>query len=130
MKSLILGEQAARLNKVCQTQTIDTALEESLNDLARIAAHIAGTPISLISFVEDNHLCFKAQVGLDVTEIASVLELCSITLPRDEAIVVPDIRIDERFSSSSVVTSHPYIRFYAGLPLITQRAPNIFSCVI
>ena len=131
MKSLLLGEQAARLHGLSQTQSIGTAPEESLNDLACIAAHICGTPIALISFVEDNQIWFKAQVGLDVTEIKSVLELCAVALPRDQAIIIRDLRIDEQFGSSSVVSSHPYIRFYASLPLITPQGKVLGSlCVI
>ena len=106
-------------------------MEESLNDLARIAAHISGTPIALISVIEDNHLWFKAQVGLNVTDIARMLEFCSVALPRDEAIVVPDLKIDQRFSSCSVVTSEQCIRFYAGFPLITSQRQVLGGlCVI
>jgi len=130
MKSQLLGQQAARFNELYQTH-IATAPEDSLNDLTCMAAHICGTPIALVSFIENNQMCSKAQVGLDVTEIASVLELCSVATPKDELIVVPDIRIDERFSNSSVVTSHPYIRFYTGLPLITPQGQILgILCVI
>ncbi|NES20895.1 MAG: GAF domain-containing protein [Symploca sp. SIO3E6] len=131
MKSLLHSEQAVTHNKSCETQSGDTTSEESLNDLVRIAAHICGTPVALISFVEDNHMWFKTQVGLDATEMKSVLELCTVALPQDEAIVISDIRIDERFSNSSVVTSHPYIRFYAGLPLMISSGQVLGSlCVM
>ncbi|NEQ69582.1 MAG: GAF domain-containing protein [Symploca sp. SIO2D2] len=131
MKSLLHSEQTITHNKPCEAQSGGTTSEEALNDLARIAAHICGTTVALISFVENNQMCFKAQVGLDATEINSVLELCSVALPQNEAIVISDIRMDERFSSSSVVTSHPYIRFYAGLPLITSQGKVLGSlCVI
>ena len=121
MKSLLLSEQAVNTNGLFPTQSIGSSPEESLKDLARIAAHIGGTPIALISVIENNHLWFKAQVGLNVTDIARVLEFCSVALPRDEAMVVPDLKSDQRFSSSSVVTSEPCIRFYASFPLITSQ---------
>ncbi|NET55895.1 MAG: GAF domain-containing protein [Symploca sp. SIO2E6] len=54
-----------------------------------------------------------------------------MVVPRDGAIVIPDMRIDERCNSSSVVTSHPDIRFYAGLPLINSQGQMLGSlCVI
>ncbi|NET55894.1 MAG: hypothetical protein F6K47_06910, partial [Symploca sp. SIO2E6] len=112
MKSLFDSKQTIVTTRPCQTQSIDSTSEELLNDLARIAAHICATPVALISFIEDNQMWLKARVGLDVTEINSVLELCSVVVPRDGAIVIPDMRIDERCNSSSVVTSHPDIRFY------------------
>ncbi|NEP58489.1 MAG: GAF domain-containing protein [Symploca sp. SIO2G7] len=131
MKLLFHNEQAITHHKSCQTQSGGTASEESLNDLACIAAQICGTTVALISFIKDNYMCCKAQVGLDATEMESVLELCSVALPQDKAIVISDIRIDERFNSSSVVTSHPYIRFYASFPLTTSLGQVLGSlCVI
>ena len=47
-----------------------------------------------------------------------------------EGLVVSDLREDPRFRDHILVTREPYLRFYAGSPLITVHDENIGSLCI
>ncbi|OJJ40033.1 hypothetical protein ASPWEDRAFT_33369 [Aspergillus wentii DTO 134E9] len=47
------------------------------------------------------------------------------------AFVVPDLREDERFSKGSMVRKYPYVRFYAGVPIVSPLGITIGSyCIL
>lgn len=117
MKSVSV--EAARLEALLEYQILDTAPEETFDDLVQLAAQICQTPIALINLIADNRQWFKAKVGLDFTEVSREIGLCPLVLTQTEPLVINDTLADERFRKNSVVTSEPYIRFYAGVPLIT-----------
>ncbi|MCW3060370.1 MAG: sensor histidine kinase and response regulator of a two component complex, partial [Capsulimonas sp.] len=46
----------------------ETAQEDDFEDLVRLAAHICGAPIALLSLRDGDRLWFKARLGLDLCE--------------------------------------------------------------
>lgn len=56
---------------------------------------------------------------------------CQYIRTRQDILVISDTLQDQRFYSNPLVAKSPYIRFYAGVPLITQDSLNIGSlCVM
>jgi hypothetical protein len=45
------ANEADRLAALCAHDVLDTAPEPAFDDLARLASHVCGTPIALISLV-------------------------------------------------------------------------------
>jgi signal transduction histidine kinase len=121
MKSLLAENEIARLEVLRQYRILDTACEAAFDDLTLLAAQICGTPIALISLVDDCRQWFKSKVGLDVESTPRDVAFCvhAILQPHD-ILIVPDTLLDQRFANNPLVTSDPYIRFYAGAPLVTS----------
>ncbi|MEH1825623.1 MAG: GAF domain-containing protein [Nostoc sp.] len=131
MKARHLDTETVRLEALRQYQILDTEPEEAYDNLAQLAAFICGTPISLVNFIDENRQWFKAKVGLDVSEMPRSVGLSYLCQEQRNVVVVPDTLADEKLASNPVVTGYPYIRFYAGVPLITPMGDMLGTlCVI
>ncbi|MBD2103041.1 PAS domain S-box protein [Leptolyngbya sp. FACHB-261] len=124
-------DESTRLNALHQYEILDTAPESDFDDLTRLAAHICGTPIALVSLVDENRQWFKSKVGLDVCETPRDAAFCAHTILQPDLLIIPDTLADERFAANPLVTSAPHIRFYAGMPLTNPQGFALGSlCVI
>lgn len=111
--------EAARLNALHQYEVLDTSPEAAFDDLTRLAAHICGTPIAIVSLVDSNRQWFKSKVGLDISETSRNVAFCAHAILKPDLFIVQDASEDVRFADNPLVTGDPNIRFYAGAPLIT-----------
>ncbi len=112
-------------------QILDTPPEPAFDDLTRLAGEICGTPIALISLLDEQRYWFKSHLGLDACEVPRGGGFCVHALASREMLVVEDALHDPRMQSSPLVTQPPYIRFYAGAPLVTPEGVPIGTlCVL
>lgn len=125
------AQEAPRLDALYQYEVLDTPPEALFDDLACLAAHVCCTPIALINFIDRNRQCFKASIGLTVSELPRDVGFCSHAILQHELLIVPDACQDIRFADNPLVTKEPHIRFYAGVPLITPAGQAIGTlCVM
>ncbi|MEH2313418.1 MAG: GAF domain-containing protein [Nostoc sp.] len=131
MKAGHIDTEMARLEALRQYQILDTEPEEAYDNLAQLAASICGTPISLVNFIDENRQWFKAKVGLDVSEMPHSVGFSYLCQEQRNVVIVLDTLADERLSNNPIVTGYPYVRFYAGVPLITLKGDMLGTlCVI
>ncbi|MBD2439732.1 GAF domain-containing protein [Nostoc sp. FACHB-110] len=113
------NSEQARLEALRRYQILDTQPEPAYDNLARLAAFICGTSIALVNFIDENRQWFKAKLGIDVPEMPRNVGLSYLCLERKEIVVIQDTLENAEYAANPVVTGYPYVRFYAGVPLIS-----------
>ena len=113
--------EALRLKKLNEYSLLDTIPEDEYDQITKMASSICGTSISLISLIDKDRQWFKSNIGLGLPETPREFAFCAhaINSPQ-ETFIVPDSRLDERFSKNPYVLNEPNIVFYAGVPLVTE----------
>ncbi|MFZ4557988.1 MAG: PAS domain S-box protein, partial [Pseudanabaena sp.] len=119
-KPEIPTNESDRLVALDRYKILDTLPEQVYDDLTQLAADICGTPIALISLVDKDRQWFKSRVGIDATETPRDISFCGHAVAANAILNVPDASLDPRFADNPLVTKAPKIRFYAGVPLITD----------
>ncbi len=114
-------DEAARLDALAAYEILDSPPEEVFDDLVRLAAHVADTPVALVSLVDEHRQWFKAKHGTDLTHTEREISFCGHVVAGGAALVVPDAFEDPRFHDNPLVKGTPPVRFYAGMPLTTAE---------
>ena len=112
--------EGGRLAALAEYDLLGTPNEEVFDALVRVAAKTCGTPFALVSVVGKDEVWFLANFGLSDTCSAERSDsFCTFTIQENAVLEVEDALLDDRFSSNRYVTGEPFIRFYAGIPLLT-----------
>lgn len=120
-----------RLAALKRYEVLDTPQMLEFDDFTQLASLICQTPIALISLVDEARQWFKSRVGLEVCETHRSISFCQHAIMGEELMEISDALLDQRFSANPLVTGEPYIRFYAGAPLITPDGHRIGTlCVL
>ncbi|WP_111767711.1 PAS domain-containing protein [Nakamurella deserti] len=124
-------DEAARLAVLHSYGVLDTAAEPLFDDLTALAADLCGTSMALVSLVDESRQWFKSRVGLDRCETPREQSFCAHALRRSDPLVVPDALLDPRFRDNPMVVEAPFVRFYAGAPLISREGATLGTlCVL
>jgi diguanylate cyclase (GGDEF)-like protein/PAS domain S-box-containing protein len=120
MKTAIPQNEVARLAAVSSYKSLVQESLASLEELARIAAHVCSAPIALLSFVEANRVRHRVEIGASVKESQRDGSFSAWAI-QEPLLVVSNVANDERFTNSRLVSAEAGIRFYAGARLQTAE---------
>lgn len=115
----IPGDEPERLEALRRYGAFGLLRSAVFDDIARLASFICRTPLSMISLIDSNRQWFLAKNGINSCETSREVSFCAHALVGTEMLVVEDTHLDARFSRNVMVTQEPFIRFYAGAPLLT-----------
>jgi PAS domain S-box-containing protein len=102
-----------------------------LEKIVSLAAKVCDVPIAAITVLDEQRQIFKAIYGLEIKGTERSLAFCNYTIKQDKIFEVNDAKCDRRFQRNPLVQSEPYIRFYAGVPLVAISGDKLGAlCVI
>lgn len=120
-----------RLQRLSELCVVESDLDEVFERVVAMTALYYEAPISLISIVDQHRQWFRAKVGIDATQTPRDLSFCGYAILANEPMEILDATQDERFKDNPLVTGPPYIRYYAGAPLLTDDGLALGSlCII
>ncbi len=114
-----------RIASLYALDLLDTPPEERFDRLTNCATKIFHVPISTLTLIDANREWFKSCQGLSKTEGDRAVSFCGHALVEDEILIIPNTLKDERFADNPMVTNQPYIRFYAGVPIMSADGQRI-----
>ena len=124
-------DEASRIAEMEAHDLLNFSQAPGFDDITSFAASLCATPIALISLVETKRQRFLSRFGLSVSETPRETSFCAHAMRQRELMIVSDATADPRFSGNPLVTGEPFIRFYAGAPLLTDDGVPLGSlCVI
>jgi two-component system cell cycle sensor histidine kinase/response regulator CckA len=124
--------EPARLAAVKRTALLDTPPEEAFDRLTRLASRLLGTPVALISLVDQDRQFFKSATGLPeplATARATPLSysFCRHVVESGARLVIEDARHHPLVRTNPAVRELGWVA-YAGVPL-TDRDGNMLGAL-
>src|SRR6266699_741608 len=123
-----------RLAAVRQTSLLDTPAEVVFDRLARLAARVLGTPIAVMTVIDQDRVFFKAYFGLPEPWSSSrqspvSASLCRYELATGQPLVIGDVRWDALASDNTFMAELGAVA-YMGIPLALSSGHIVGSfCV-
>lgn len=110
---------------------LPTFADPDFDAIVDMAAEVFDVPVSLVTLVDKNRQWFQAAKGTTERNAPSADSFCIHTLAQhgNAPLVVADATRDERFSKQPRVVSSPFLRFYAGAPIVLDGQPLGTVCV-
>jgi two-component sensor histidine kinase len=131
MKAPLIEQEEMRLALLRGYNILDSAPEESFEEIAELAKSICEVPIALVSLVEDDRQWFKARIGTDLEHTPVDQSICAHAIASESLLEICDTTRDPRTADNPLVTGAPGIRFYAGALIENeQNLPLGTLCVI
>lgn len=128
---LVAPNEGNRLKALAASGLIDSPPEQAFDRITWLATRIADTPMSMVSLLTARRQWFKSRVGIDIAETPREWAFCGHAVLRDTPLIVSDASNDDRFSGNPLVINDPFIRFYAGFPVVDGEGYRLGTlCVL
>lgn len=121
----IPNNEFSRLVKLAELDVDFQVFNEQFADLTRLAAHIAGTEISLINLIDSYTQWNISRYGIDLEQLPRDQSVCQYTIAGRGNMEVNDLSKDDRFKNQVYVNGGLQLRYYLGVPLQTTDGHNV-----
>ncbi|WP_300394032.1 GAF domain-containing protein [Henriciella sp.] len=113
-------QEKARLDCLDRLDIVGAPGDPAIENLVECVARFFRVPMVMVSMVDQDKQWIKARFGLDTTETDRSDSICQYTIAQSGLFVVRDTHEHAEFRSCPMVAGYPFVRFYAGSPVIVQ----------
>ena len=116
---------AERLADVGRFLNLNISKEKELQEIVDFAAEICGSQIAMVTLMdaEQQHVKFIKGASIDLVDYEDTF--CQYTLDQNDLLIIEDTVKDSRSAENPFVKADPYLRFYAGVPLVSEKGNSI-----
>jgi diguanylate cyclase (GGDEF)-like protein len=112
--------EAARQAALDAYAIVDSGPEQAFDDIVRLALMLCGVSAASISLIDRDRVWFKAQIGVDQSQVGRELSLCNHAIDHPgHTLVIDDLDIDPIPAAKRRRLGGKPPRFYAGVPLLS-----------
>ncbi|MFO8126215.1 GAF domain-containing protein [Yoonia sp.] len=114
-----VGPEEARRLRLLQTSGFaDSVKTPELDLICEEARSSFGTKFACVTLLTEGLQILKGRAGIDIDSTPRDVAFCNYTILNDDVFIVLDATTDDRFRNNPLTAGEPWIRFYAGAPLI------------
>lgn len=130
--TLLAPDDARRLPLRASHLALDGSPEQAYDDIVFLASTLCEVPSSALYMLDRGRQWSKAQIGADYLDCPRAQSLCDAAIANPtQMLVVDDVARDPRFAATAVGIGQPPLRFYAGVPLLSENGhPLGVLCVM
>ena len=110
--------EGARLQRLSSYRIVETEREPLFDELLSDVARLTAAPVAVLGFLEKDREWVKASVGWSITSLPGPFSLAATLAGERDVLTVPDLTADSRYASHPLVKGSPFLRFFAGAPII------------
>ncbi len=125
-----MTEITQRVQALRELDILDTPAEAAFDRITEMTARLLRVPIACITLLDEDRFFFKSAIGVETGSAPLTKGLCSTTVEQGKLSVVEDASTDALTQNHPMVNQDPHVRFYAGVPLITEGGHAIGTLCI
>lgn len=112
--------EAHRLSVLDDYQIMYTQKEYAFDRITELAKQFFDTLSVAITFLDKDNQFYKSIIGLEneTDRCSREFVFCNYTILQNQAFVILDTHLDLQFRDNPFVTEAPFVRFYAGVPIL------------
>jgi PAS domain S-box-containing protein len=119
-----------RLQVLNRYRALSPTPNPTLDGLVRVAATLCDTPIAFVGFFDTEYQVIKASIGWQYARLPRQASLCTQTIAQKTLIILEDLHKHPDFRRHPIIELDAEIRFYAGVPLITNEGLAIGTLAV
>ncbi|UTA67095.1 PAS domain S-box protein [Emticicia sp. 21SJ11W-3] len=117
-KSLL---EKRRVEAVHQLLEIEFDKQKDYQEIVDLVAELCEVPVSMISLLDEKSNWLKVRSGYNAEVMPRETAFCNLVVDSSQMQIVQDTTNDSRLNNNPLVYSEPFVRFYAGAPLILSN---------
>ena len=99
----------------------DESRDAVLGEFVTLASQLLGIPSGFISILDEEHQYIQAANKFMTGKLKRDSTLCRLVVDSGQPVIIRDTILDPRSATHPLVKGVPFIRFYAGVPLIDNE---------